>query len=1089
MIAPKELTILSQDIQLLENTSIDATNNTGGGQVYIGTSHEEQNLSPFIAETVYIAPGAQIDASAQLEGNGGKVILWSHQNTQVYGEILAEGGKEKGDGGFVEISSYGLLNPSGHVSTKAPFGRFGTLLLDPTNVTISTGADSGFTAAPPPSAYNFNANTATINVGNLVGLLGANNIIIDAGTGTGAAASGTILVVNNVLWNAPTSLTLQATGANDSITLQAGLQNTDATLGTTDCIVVTSPTITLGDPLTDYLVTLSATSGNIRLNASQTLTLYSSTLVNQLDSSATAGSIFLTGDGVGGITTILETPGNPVRITTAAGNISLSSTNGPITLGQETVVESTNGGQIDFTCPNGKLWLQTINAIVQGGPITINADSLQLDDHTQIVSSGAVGCTVANTASFNATANQAFLSAAGDLTFSAKTLNITGATTGSGNCGLFTSSGTLSCTVTGTATLTGAGISPAMIRNTAGDITFNAGTLTIIGGNTTGPNGITADAGNLTCTVTNDITLNAGSAGTAQIQITSPSSAKTLTVTSTNGNILMSGGINGGTENGARIDTGWGDVIVSCPNGGINMDLTTLGSSFIDSGVLGHPGSVTITLKDDFTVNYNGGNGEVHSYQENVNLNIGGSFNLLGGPALSNGVFFLESGNHITLSLGGDFNVLHNTTTPFVTGPTGGLFCIAQGGLTIQHLASTPGVSNMTLIGVQSPGPGFDAETVMLGSTVDILLPGGNITLTNSADGPVILGGGLGIPSGYINVSANNIILNGDSALVNSPKIGIGGIVFTTPIPGEGTVTINATGDLTLGINATVSTFGHNNTNDITINAKNIILDSDSLPATNSGGSIVTGQATGTAPITGGGAITINVTESLLMNGQASNPTLIQMSATSVGQMQILAGQNIELNSPDIIEALNGGDVIIVVDNTPPYNVSPNIGPGLLVLSEGAAISNAGGVLRIYGAVPGQTTIDPTATLNGSALSPNFEEIGIWYPGTGTGTGIPYTLYFKAAVRPVNPTTTALQRLSPSSYARFQTAVSEALQEWNFFDPYYELKVIDLVLTYKSNGNSYPNDLSSFDVFKSETSKFLQRRYQTYNTLKFTPFF
>jgi hypothetical protein len=84
-----------------------------------------------------------INASAPGTGNGGKVVLWSDQQTTFAGTILAQGGVAGGNGGFVETSSRGVLNFAGAlVNTSAPMGSTGTWLLDPTDLNIDSTAAS-----------------------------------------------------------------------------------------------------------------------------------------------------------------------------------------------------------------------------------------------------------------------------------------------------------------------------------------------------------------------------------------------------------------------------------------------------------------------------------------------------------------------------------------------------------------------------------------------------------------------------------------------------------------------------------------------------------------------------------------------------------------------------------------------------------------------------------------------------------------------------------------------------------------------------------------------------------------------------------
>ncbi|MCX8501454.1 MAG: filamentous hemagglutinin N-terminal domain-containing protein, partial [Alphaproteobacteria bacterium] len=74
-----------------------------------------------------IGSGATISADAGASGNAGSVIVWSDSHTDFFGRITAN--SAGGDGGFVEVSGKHTLNFRGTVSTLAPHGRSGTLLL------------------------------------------------------------------------------------------------------------------------------------------------------------------------------------------------------------------------------------------------------------------------------------------------------------------------------------------------------------------------------------------------------------------------------------------------------------------------------------------------------------------------------------------------------------------------------------------------------------------------------------------------------------------------------------------------------------------------------------------------------------------------------------------------------------------------------------------------------------------------------------------------------------------------------------------------------------------------------------------------
>ena len=67
------------------------------------------------------------------------MIIWADDTTQYLGNISARGGAISGDGGFVEVSGKKHLNFQGTVDTLAPYGKIGSLLLDPENITIVNG--------------------------------------------------------------------------------------------------------------------------------------------------------------------------------------------------------------------------------------------------------------------------------------------------------------------------------------------------------------------------------------------------------------------------------------------------------------------------------------------------------------------------------------------------------------------------------------------------------------------------------------------------------------------------------------------------------------------------------------------------------------------------------------------------------------------------------------------------------------------------------------------------------------------------------------------------------------------------------------
>jgi filamentous hemagglutinin family protein len=206
----------------LTAAEIDVSGATGGGRVRIGGGYRGGEGLPR-ASTVVADAATTIRADATRRGNGGDVVVWSDNRTDFAGRINARGGAEGGDGGQAEVSSRGVLAYTGTTDLRAPLGAWGTLLLDPYNITISDGTQTtggGFTA---------NADDSVINVDVLLGALGMANVIVS--TGTGGTQAGNITVTAPLAWTSGSILTLQAAGAinlNEAITAGAGGLTLDA---------------------------------------------------------------------------------------------------------------------------------------------------------------------------------------------------------------------------------------------------------------------------------------------------------------------------------------------------------------------------------------------------------------------------------------------------------------------------------------------------------------------------------------------------------------------------------------------------------------------------------------------------------------------------------------------------------------------------------------------------------------------------------------------------------------------------------------------------------------------------------------------
>ena len=193
----------TETVEVGSNARIDASGSAGGGSVRIGGGFQGRDVSMANAKNTTVAEGSLIIADATESGDAGTVIVWADQDTVYEGEISAQAAGV-GNGGFVEVSGKENLTFDGVVSTLSVSGRNGTLLLDPTNLTVSTAA---------ASANNVNATSLTTAVG-------SNNVVIS--TDPAGTQDGNITVSNDVLYTSTNSLTFLAHG--DAI-FNASVQN------------------------------------------------------------------------------------------------------------------------------------------------------------------------------------------------------------------------------------------------------------------------------------------------------------------------------------------------------------------------------------------------------------------------------------------------------------------------------------------------------------------------------------------------------------------------------------------------------------------------------------------------------------------------------------------------------------------------------------------------------------------------------------------------------------------------------------------------------------------------------------------------
>lgn len=251
-----EVLLAGDFIELFDGSQIDVSSKKGDGRVRIGGDLYGLNEAIPNARYVRMDADASIKANALESGTGGKIILWGKEACGFFGSIFSNG---EGQGGFVEVSSKGLLAVEGKIDAKG-----GTILLDPTNVTIG-GVNSGFVNTPCPNAnFNFGANaTSNISIASLTALLGNAGCTVTVDTSQSTAGSaGTITVSSGFTWGTSANLILRA---NNNVAINQTITST-ATLGGGNLTINSGGNINVAN-------TITSGSGAITLNSQGNITI------------------------------------------------------------------------------------------------------------------------------------------------------------------------------------------------------------------------------------------------------------------------------------------------------------------------------------------------------------------------------------------------------------------------------------------------------------------------------------------------------------------------------------------------------------------------------------------------------------------------------------------------------------------------------------------------------------------------------------------------------------------------------------------------------------------------------------------------
>ena len=356
--------LLGERVGLVGHATVNVSGRTGGGTVLAGGDYQGKSPAVQNAEATYVGPDSGIRADAIEAGNGGKVIIWADGATRVSGSVSARGGVTSGNGGFVEVSGKDWLEFTGLVNTTAPFGQVGTVLFDPTNITLSAGATTNGTcpAGGPCFSLTGNPATAVLNVTDLLNALANNNVTVN--TASTAANAGNITVANAIGYGGAAARTLTLT-ANNNIAFSAGANITSTSSALNLTLNAAGAITTLRD--------VSLNGGTLTFNATGNAAQQAGTTIQGNTSVVKQGAGTLTLSTGNTYTGATDIQAGTVTVSNASG---LGTTAGATTVNAgATLALSGNITVADPLVLNGGTLSRAANNPTASGTINLAADS------------------------------------------------------------------------------------------------------------------------------------------------------------------------------------------------------------------------------------------------------------------------------------------------------------------------------------------------------------------------------------------------------------------------------------------------------------------------------------------------------------------------------------------------------------------------------------------------------------------------------------------------------------------------------------------------------------------------------------------
>ncbi|CAD5956257.1 CHAT domain-containing protein [Planktothrix agardhii] len=935
----------------LINSILNASGLTGGGTILIGGDYKGLGDFPH-AQKTFISPDSFINANALDTGNGGRVIIWSEDLTQVYGNIQVRGGIQNGNGGFVETSSRGILDINTAPDISAPVGLGGTWLLDSNNIDIvdDTRGNTNLNQNPLPTGellFNTSDDNGRLSVFVLKSALSEGNVVVETGDvgtnsqdgnitfqtsfdfdGIGGERSLTLNAAGNIILNGQT---IRDSIPNDSDKLNLNF-NADFENNNNGAIYIKN-------------ATLDTKGGDFTATGRGNVLFHSGVWIDNSQINTLGGNITLDGIAVN------NQPFNHGILLT---NSSLNSGNGNVNL------TGTSGLQTET---NIGVWLEQSTINSEAGNISIIGNSKGSQTNN-------IGVLLNN--------NSTLQSRTGNITLTGSSEN------GLNSFGVNLNQSNIS-TVDGTIKITG---TPAGINNSVAVYISDSNIASTGTGNIdlNGNNNATGNNNDGISILNNSLI---SSTGTGNITLSGVSGQGNISegIFIANGKIqtlnsdIKINGLGQGLTSSIGIFIGDGGEIVSTGIGNINLDGLSIATGNSSHGIALF-GGANITATATGNINLVGSSSQTPDSHGilildnpiigviNGNLNLTGvSSSSLGGQGILLGNSLIQSSGTGSINLTGTGNSTGSESNGIILINTAEINSLASGNINIQGRSAA--VANSQAVGIFGESKiQSNTGSILIdgvnngenGENTNSVIIGENTPITTTGSGSITISGNRDLLINSVTNTGGEINLQSSEGNINSSF----GIIDSSSIQGSGgNIAINAAGNIRVaGINARGNTQGGSVS---LTSANNIITVTDNIntSATTGQGNTITVSATNgeintqagildsSSSDNDGGNQTLNASGTITLGG-INTSTASNSTNSQAGTLDISSGNNTINLTGDINTSATKGQGSDVNFNANVILPKPNI----TINTTG---NNSGGNVTFNGTINGG--IDPTPTL------------------------------------------------------------------------------------------------------------------------------